>query len=169
MQSSTLGMWKGYHLSMESYKRCTKGVKVWSPGQSPVKNFVQSPLPPTGSEDQKRDKWSRYTCLSALSLEWVAPAQKDVQKMDQKWSWWSMTVPQEIIIQRLSSEPNSKQPLVSTKGPFATNTNQIPHRKDKSKFADVAVRLWITSAKSWGGIPGNSWWRCAAQFSNSWS
>ena len=73
-----------------------------------------------------------------------------------------MTVPQEIIIQRLSSEPNSKQPLVSTKGPFATNTNQIPHRKDKSKFADVAVRLWITSAKSWGGIPGNSWWRCAA-------
>ena len=68
-----------------------------------------------------------------------------------------MTVPQEIIIQRLSSEPNSKQPLVSTKGPFATNTNQIPHRKDKSKFADVAVRLWITSAKSWGvflGIPG---------------
>ena len=42
-----------------------------------------------------------------------------------------MTVPQEIIIQRLSSEPNSKQPLVSTKGPFATNINQIPHRKDK--------------------------------------
>ena len=42
-----------------------------------------------------------------------------------------MTVPQEIIIQRLSLEPNNKQPLVSTKGPFATNINQIPHRKDK--------------------------------------
>lgn len=34
------------NLSMESYKRGTKGVKVWSSGQSPVQNFVQSPLPP---------------------------------------------------------------------------------------------------------------------------
>ena len=162
MQSSTLGMWKGYHLSMESYKRCTKGVKVWSPGQSPVQNFVQSPLPPTGSEDWKRDKWSRYTCLSALSLEWVAPAQKDVQKMDQKWSWWSMTVPQEIIIQRLSSEPNSKQPLVSTKGPFATNINQIPHRKDKVSSLMLRCGCGSLLRSPGGGIPGNSWWRCAA-------
>ena len=67
-----------------------------------------------------------------------------------------MTVPQEIIIQRLSSEPNSKQPLVSTKGPFATNINQIPHRKDKvsSLMLRCGCGSLLRSPGGGGGIPG---------------